>query len=816
MGKHVILLFLVSLCIKAQPSQQLNSGEILAKIRQFNTLANVLYVAAHPDDENTRLITHFAQKEGANVGYLSLTRGDGGQNLIGSEIGKELGIIRSQELLAARKIDGGQQFFTRAIDFGYSKTPEETFSFWGKEKIFKDVVLTIRAFRPDVIITRFSKEPGVTHGHHTASAILAHEAYTAASDPNKFPEQLSEVSPWKTSKLFWNTSSWFFRNREFEEDKYLKVDITHYLPEKGRSVTEIASDSRSQHKSQGFGASSYRNTTIEYLELWEGQNGQHVFDGIETSWKRLGGQSGEKLFELGNDLLDNYSAKNPHKVLPVLLQMKKEIEGLNDEYWRERKIKEVDYLIKQSIGLYLDATTAVEIAYPGQEIDVSFEITNRTTIPLVADFIEIETSGIEIPVNETIVMNTWSGETTISLSQDVNYTSPYWLVNTPEKGIYTPEKGVAVNLPEQLPEISAQFHFTLEGEPFVYSMPIMRKERDPVIGELYQNLAVLPKVYMESNLNLLLFNSDEPRDISISVTSMEELDVTPEIIVPGGWKINNESLETIKLKKGIPSDFTFSIQKTDRADEGALKINMIAGDGTYNKSVVMIQYDHIPAQYFVSDLRIQLVPLDIKTRKKKIGYIEGAGDDIPSYLSLLGYQVLPIDLTTSVDFDSFETIILGIRAYNTNEGLARYSNQLFDYVKGGGTLITQYNNSFNLVTNDYSPLQLNLSRLRVTDENSPLRLLEKDHPVWYMPNQITLDDFNGWSQERGLYFPSDWSDSFIPLLELNDPREESVKGSLLIADYGKGKFIYTGLSFFRQFPAGVEGAFKLFANLIEQ
>ncbi len=815
--KNLLLYFLIISglfsAITAQPSQQKSAGQIFNEIKRFNTLGRALYVAAHPDDENTRLIAYLSKAMGIQVGYLSLTRGDGGQNLIGPELREELGLIRTEELLAARSIDGGYQFFSRANDFGYSKSPDEAFATWNKKEVLSDAVWVFRNFRPDVIITRFSKTPGITHGHHTGSAIIAHEAFEFAADPNAFSDQLEYTTTWQPHQIFWNTSSWFFRNNEFDPERFLEIDISDYLPELGRSVTEIASVSRSQHKSQGFGATTYRNPTQEYLEFWDGQPG-NLFEGLDITWRRIEGESGEILFEMGQELISTFDLSSPSSSVPLLIRMRQEILRIEDEHWKQEKLKEVDKLIKQCLGLFIDATTSQHSVYPGEDIPVNFEITNRYNRGISIQQIRFQGETYE-EMNGVAAGDTYSKELNISIPRTISYSTPYWLKEEGTVGLYRVENQQDIGKARLEPGLTFQVEVQVNGSSLYYDVPLQWKERDPVQGELYGQVAILPRVNIALEEELLIFNGSESKTIAVTLDAKTAINGQLSVKLPTGWEA---SVPDQKLSLVLDRPVTVEVNITSGAKSAAGNciISFTSDDEIFNYKVTTIGYSHIPTNSIVRESSVKLIPLDIRRNKTRIGYVMGAGDVIPENLEILGYEVTLIDPSFTADqLDDFETIIIGIRAYNTREDLAGFQDELFDYVSRGGTLITQYNNSYNLVTEGVSPIPLTLSRLRVTDEESPVKILRDDHPVFAKPNKISMDDFDGWVQERGLYFASSWGDAFVPLLAFQDPGEDFLEGSLLVADYGKGHFIYTSLSFFRELPAGVQGAYRLFVNLIE-
>lgn len=732
-GLLTILFLLVANYTGAQTPPSYSSSDIYLRIQKLKVLGSVLYVAAHPDDENTRLLSWLSKDKLYRTGYLSLTRGDGGQNLIGDEQGIELGLIRTQELLAARRIDGAEQFFSRAFDFGFSKSTEEALRIWNKEKILSDAVWVIRNFQPDVIITRFPPDSRAGHGHHSASSVIAAEAFKAAADPKMFPEQFKYgVKPWQAKRIFWN--SYNFGGADYTGGHQLKMDVGGYNALLGKSYGEIAAESRSQHKSQGFGVPASRGAQDEFFSFTDGSKaGKNLMEGVDDGWSRIGAA---KITSSIDNILKNYSVANPGASVPALVKLYKEIGALPAGHWRTLKLKETQEIIAAAGGLWMEAFTTESKAVQGETINVNFAVNNR-------DGITVDVKNISLDKKFDTALNTKAEPNkNINFSRRFHVPSneavsqPYWLVKKMNGGSFNVDDQELIGKPESDPSFNAIFTVKIDGQDFIFTRPVQYKNTDPVKGEIYHPLVVVPK----------------PADIS---------------------------------KYGI---------------------------------LRHINYDHIPDIYYFSTDTAKISITGIKTSGKKIGYIVGAGDKVPAALTLMGYDVTIInanDLNLSY-LQQFDAIITGVRAYNVHEYLSEKNNVLNEYIKGGGNLIVQYNtNSFAGPNNArIGPYKFYISRDRVTDENSPVKFLLPDHPVFNYPNKITPEDFNNWVQERGIYFANQLDPAFVTPLALNDPGEELNKGSLIIANYGKGKFVYTGLVFFRQLPAGVNGAYKLLANII--
>lgn len=811
------LLLLMILGSAAQTSP--TSSEIYLGLRKLNVLGSVLYVAAHPDDENTRLLTWFSKDRLYRTGYLSLTRGDGGQNLIGEEQGIELGLIRTQELLAARRIDGAEQFFTRAYDFGYSKTPQETFTKWDKEKILADVVWVIRKFQPDVIITRFPTTGEGGHGHHTASAILANEAFTAAADPKRFPEQLQYVQPWQARRILWNTFN--FGSNNTQRDDQFKFDVGGYNPVLGKSYGEIAADSRSQHKSQGFGVPRSRGEALEFFASTGGDKvSADLFEDVNTDWKRVKG--GEAVAQLIQSAIGSFDFLQPQKSIAPLVRIYKAISALPQSYWRDQKLKETKALIEDASGLWVEAFSPQQYVVQGDSVRINIVLNDRNGAG--AQLSRITLNGFDTTINQTLTKNkNFTLSKTLPVSKEKPITQPYWLEHKMSEGYYTVNDQQLIGQPDVTPSYKLSFTVNLEGESFVFEKPVRYKFTDPVRGELYQPLVVLPPYTLDipSRLNIVAKGSRKPGMEELTYTAQKDLS-SVKIYTD---KENVVVHDTNPLRKGGTKSFSrpFAGQLVEsalsRATADSFAIRYYEEPGkTTAKSLHTIRYDHIPYINYFTDAQASYVVVDLKTAGKKIGYIVGAGDKVPEALEQMGYEVTLLtdkELTRN-NLKQFDAIISGVRAYNTNEWLNKHHEKLMKYVEGGGNLIVQYNTSNQIgpVRAKIGPYNFNISRARITDEKAAVTFLKPNHPVLNFPNKITGEDFNQWVQERSIYHATGWDKAFEPILSMSDPGEGTEEGSLIVAKHGKGYFTYTGLVFFRQLPAGVPGAYRLLANLI--
>ena len=820
----LLFLFLFFPLLQAQQPQKLNSSEIYKEIQKLNFLGSVLYVAAHPDDENTRLISYLSSDLNARTAYLSMTRGDGGQNLIGPEIRELLGLIRTQELLAARRIDGGEQFFTRANDFGYSKTPKETLSIWNEEEILKDVVGRIRQFKPDVVINRFNaNSAGETHGHHTSSAILSTKAFELAGKSSAFPEQAEKYGTWQPKKLFFNTSPWFYNSQEefdaADKSKFVQFDTGVYFPLLGLSNSEIASLSRSQHKSQGFGSTGSRGKEMEYIELLAGEHPQKnndLFAGINTTWSRLEG--GKAIGELLQKVENNYDFQNPSASLPELVKAYELINELPDPFWREIKLKQIKKIIAATAGLYLEAVAQNPMATPGEEVNVNLEAINRS--PQQVELISVTLDPVDkkiSPVKRLKNNENWKEAMSFTIPKGTDYTTPYWLRDKGTLGMYNVKNKEWTGLPETPREFKAEFVVKIEGVEIPFSRELVFKQNDPVKGETYKPFEIVPQVSISTTSDVLIFANGGSKNVQVKITAMNNL---PDGILSfeqlENWKITPASFSVESMKKGEERTFIFEVSSSAEKANSVFSPYISYNGERYSNQIIQVDYEHIPLQTLVLPVETNIIKLQIEKQGKLIGYIEGAGDVVPQALEQIGYRVEKIspENISAENLRKYDAVVMGIRAYNVVDQLQQKQDELLNYVENGGNLIVQYNTNRGLKTNKIAPYKLELSRDRVTDENAKVTFLSKKHPVLNYPNKINEGDFEGWVQERGLYFPDAWAPEFTPVLSMHDEGETPKNGSLLVAEYGKGHYIYTGLSFFREFPAGVPGAFRLFANLL--
>lgn len=799
-----LFLFISSIFSFAQAPQSVHSSQIYEQLKKLNVLGSVLYIAAHPDDENTRLLAWLANDKLYRTGYLSVTRGDGGQNLIGNEQGVALGLIRTQELLAARRIDGAEQFFTRAYDFGYSKSPEETFKKWGKEKILSDMVWVIRKFKPDVIITRFPTTGEGGHGHHTASAILAGEAFDAAADPERFKEQFKfGIKPWKTKRLLWNTYS--FGSVNTQRPDQFKVEVGGFNPLLGKSYGELAAESRSQHKSQGFGVASTRGNSFEYFVTIKGvPPTKEIMDNIPLDW----GAHNQKALKVAIDeVIKNYSFDQPEKSIAGLINIYQYLKKNPDEYWRNQKLKEVEEILKDCAGLYFEVSSKNKYGVAGDSIKLNIVANKRAggainiqSVKILNTFFVLNDALIR---NENVVHNV-----TIPVPERAKISQPYWLENTKEEGSFTVTDQRMIGKPWNDPEV-AEISVKFNGENIHYKVPLQYKNIDPVKGEEFQPLLIIPKFEIKSDPGIALVVNNEPVKVefaSIKNTSRNLADAV-QTSIP----------ENVTEARQAGGNF-YSFIDPGKNNKQLIKGSTLAGNELFDSYKHVIQYDHIPEIIYFSKAETELVGLDLSVAGKKAGFIPGAGDKIPEALQKLGYEVVPLSSTnlSKEKLADLDVIVTGVRAYNIHPWLNESHDILMNYVEEGGVLLVQYNTNNNIgpLKARIGPYPFNISRTRITDEESAVKFLNRADALLNYPNKIDARDFDDWIQERSIYHAANYDDHYKTLFSMQDPGERPDEGSVIYTNFGKGRFIYTGLVFFRELPAGVPGAYRLFANFI--
>ncbi len=790
------------------------SAEIRKGLDRLDTVGSVLMIAAHPDDENTALIAYFARGRNLRTGYLSLTRGEGGQNLIGAEQGDKIGIIRTQELLAARRVDGGEQMFSRMVDFGFSKNAAETISRWGQDRVLADIVWNIRKFQPDVIVLRFSGTPRDGHGHHQTSALLGKEAFAMAADATKFPEQLKYVETWQAKRLFWNLFNWQ-PGMDAENDKRTDVlvfDAGAYDPVLGYSYSEIAGISRSQHRSQGMGSPERKGTARNHLQWLAGEPAaKDAFEGIDTTWRRLPG--GAAVADALAKVRREFQDANPAASVAGLLAVRKAMASV-DHPWARRKVKEADELIALCAGLWVDASAEKPEIVPGTTVKVSVNAIVRSNVgaELLSPAVKLEPNRIALHTID------WAVPASQPLSQ------PYWLEQPKDGPRYRIPDEKLLGLPENPPVSVISVKARVAGEEIVLERTVHHRFVDRADGEQVRPIAVVPAVGVEVSRQVLLFATRDAKPIEVTLTAkLPKTSGTLQLELPGGWTATPASVPFTLNEVNEQRTLKFTVTPNGAAQPGVLRAVATANGNRYDRGIDVIRYPHIPPQTLFPPATAELVPVEVQTLSKKVGYLMGAGDEVPNSLRELGCEVtlLSAEELARTELSQFDAIVTGVRAYNTRPELKANHQRLMEFVERGGTLLVQYNVADNRfwggnqsMGNKIGPLPLETGPGRVTDEEAAVEYVNPNHPLLQRPNAIQPSDWKGWIQERGLYFANKWDPGYQPLFRMKDPGEEPQEGSTLVARYGKGAFVFSSLSWFRQLPAGVPGAYRIFANLL--
>ncbi|MFP3590842.1 PIG-L family deacetylase [Chryseobacterium sp. SIMBA_038] len=822
----VFILGFYTVFCSAQQVRPSKSSEIYREIKTLKHLPKVLYLAAHPDDENTGLLSWLINDQNVETGYLSLTRGDGGQNLLGTEQGAALGLIRTHELLEARKLDGAQQFFTRAIDFGFSKNTTDTFKQWDENSIIADVVWAIRKFRPDVIICRFPPTAAAGHGQHAASAVVAEKAFKLAGDKTAFPDQLKYVNVWQPKRVLWNTFR--FGNNNTTAENQLKVTVGQYDAQLGMGYGELAGLSRSLHKSQGAGTQSVAGIKTEYFSHVIGEPAKAtLFDGITKTWTSQGNADIDQSLD---KIISDFNFNEPDRSLPALLVLRKKVTALQDSDLKKDKIKSLDNIILSCAGFMGEAVTNQAEAVVGDHYNFRLNLISRAANPVVLEDIkwlsQSESFNRKLSKDSLITI-----QHDIQIPADAILTEPYWLAKPPTNAAtFSVPNDTLIGLPEAESPLNVLIGLKIGSEKFQVKLPLSFKKLDPVRGDVVEALRIVPALELKFTQPLYLVKENEDLHLSLNfkINSNKQFSNGKVNLLYNGERLGGGDLKSMNGK-----DFSvdYVIPKTKlasiKSNQLQLDANFVADGVTYNKKQVLIQYPHLPSLQYFTPATVTVMKGDIQAKVKKVGYIQGAGDFIPEFLRIAGIQV---DVLKDEDFygnldesggngsqnklSQYDAIVFGVRANNTEKKLGRWMPFLWSYVKAGGNLVMQYNTNQDTTVNQLGMYNFNIANKRVTEENAEVKFFNPNHKLLNFPNKITTNDFKGWVQERGAYFPDQWDAAYEPLFEMHDTNEEPLQGSTLYAKYGKGNFIYTPLAFFRQLPAGNVGAARLFLNFL--
>jgi LmbE family N-acetylglucosaminyl deacetylase len=794
----------------------MDAGTLAHALDRLANTGRVLYVAAHPDDENTRLLAYLANNRHVTAAYLSVTRGSGGQNLIGAEQDELLGVIRTEELMAARRLDAAEQRFTNMRDFGYSKSAEETLRIWGHDEALADVVRIIRSFQPDVIITRFEENPP-NHGHHTASAILAREAFSAAADPKRFPEQLQQgVGVWQADRLLFNVPMW---RRQETPKGAIAVDVGVYDARLGLGYGELAARSRSQHKSQGFGRAGERGPLLEYfLPLAGTKPEKDILEGLSLGWARFG-QLAVPLDAAFDKARAALGRDAPEQAIPALLAVHATLAGLPGAPRVIEARRRLDELIAACAALFIRATAPQPAAVPGATVPITVEIAARRPASVTLRTVTIEgatpttiDAAIEVGARREIGQQ-------VAIATNASISAPYWLASPPLPGRYAVAEAKLIGRALGPPPLSASVELSFGGRTVRLEVPVVYVWTDRVHGERIRPFLVVPPATVTPARAATLFPNGRPSSVGLRVRAWADaFDGEVRLPLPKDWQAEPKSAKVQFVRAG--EERTVSFRVTPAKGAGAIELRPeieVAGrKWSYREDV--IDYPHIPLQTVLQPAALALVPLDLETVQGTVGYIPGSGDTVAEDLASVGVNVVLVDDETlrTGELDRYKAIVVGIRAYNTRPVLRAAHQRLMAYVERGGTVVVQYNTTseWEVLDTPIGPYPLTLGRGRVTDENAEMVAVDSAADVLTRPNRIGPKDFEGWVQERGLYFAETFDERYRPVFRISDPGEDELSGGLLIAPYGKGRYVYTGLAFFRQLPAGVPGAYRLFVNLL--
>jgi LmbE family N-acetylglucosaminyl deacetylase len=852
MGKLAARLVAVALCalcvmpLSAAEEFLIGAPAIRYSLAKLNVLGSVLLIGAHPDDENNAVLAYCSRGLKLRTGYLSCTRGEGGQNLLGPEQGALLGVLRTQELLAARRDDGGEQYFTRAIDFGFTTSAQESFDKWGRDRTLADIVWVIRQQQPDVIILSFSGTASDGHGHHQASAILGREAFDAAADPSRFPEQLKYVKPWRARRLL--------RSRfaplnppppgapgagrgpgrgpdPFPNQPVLTLETGGFDSVIGRSDREISVISRNEHRSQGQGATIVYGTSESLLSFVAGEMPQkNVMDGIDTSWNRVpgAGRTGDLLARAQREFDDLH----PETTVATLLEARPAIANLarDGQQWARWKLDEIDQTIALCAGLRTEAQADAAAFVPGSTAKISLTALNRSPLPITLAGVHLSGwDNVDAPVKNKPLEYNKADVSTVSMaiSPKQPYTQPFWLKEPHAPGSYNIPDQTLIGRADILPEVTARFDFVLNGSLFSITEALHYRGADPSRGEYIRPVVVEPPISIDLPAENLVFPSGAARDFSLQIRALSANQTGGvHLETPSGWKVTPENAPFQLKEAGAAQEIRFHLTPPAIPVSGRFKVVAKAGTVEISNSVDVIPYSHIPAQTVMTPATGKLSATPLKVLAKRVGYVMGSSDKVPEALRQMGCQV---DLLDDKDLASgnlsvYDAIVTGVRAYSVRADLRAAQQRLLDYTTNGGTLVVQYNNGADArispavaeALDHLGPYPFTFGRddARVTDEDAPVKVLLPNSPLLNIPNKITAADFTGWVQERGLYFSNKWDPKYETPIETHDKGNPELPGGILYTRYGKGAYIFTAYSWFRELPGGVPGAYRIFANLI--
>ena len=803
---------------------------------RLDVVSSVLHTGAHPDDENSSMMAWLSRGQGARTAYLSATRGEGGQNLLGTELFEALGVIRTEELLAARKFDRAAQFFTPNYEFGFSKTAEETLEKWGKDPLVGDFVRVIRRFRPEVIISRWSGTPADGHGHHQAAGIATMEAFRAAADPSLYPEY---GQPWQARKLYMSTPG----GRGGTDPGDVRINVGEYGAALGRSYHELAMEGRSLHRTQAMGAARERGPRFTRLDLVEqlgsGDDGDPIFEG--TTQKLLDLANLDPSLRPGLEALqadiDTIRSKvrldEPAAILGDLLRALGRLQDIR----RETQVEHVDFLLDLkeadfheaaglAAGVSVEVLASDDAVVPGQEFELMIALINNGPFDFSAVRTEIDFPGgwktDRVPAPVAVASDERVEQSLIvTPDAEASFTEPYWLRESQADDRFVWPGGDFATLPFEMPLMLAETEIDFEGRSFVIPGHAEYRYVDELLGERRSLVNVVPEVSVQLTPQGAVVPLSGAREKEFVVTLHNQAPLggraQVRLTLPEGWT-STPALETVQFSRpGETVAIPFVVNVPAEAGQFEVAASVEMSGRRYGRGYSVIAYPHIETRRIYADATSRVTVFPLESVVENVGYVEGAGDRVADSLRQLGIPVsfLTVDDLSRGDLSAYDTIVLGIRAYAVREDLRAYNPRLLDYVNAGGTVIVQYN-TYGALEDGYAPYPFSINRPhdRVTVEDAPVTFVNRDHPMLNFPNVLSEADFEGWVQERGLYFMGDWDERYTPILASNDPGEESQSGGMMVAEIGAGRWVYTGYAFFRQLPAGVPGAYRLFSNMI--
>lgn len=790
------LLALIASISVAQQRTPAPSHRIYGQLQQLKNLSSVLYVAAHPDDENTRLLSWLATGRHIRTGYLSITRGDGGQNIIGSEQGAPLGLIRTHELLAARKLDGAEQYFARAIDFGYSKNPEETFRQWDSTVLTNDVVRVFQSFRPDVVICRFPKDSMAGHGQHSASAILAERAYAAC---------MADPTAWKPKRLLFN--AFRFGNRSTISDGMFRLEVGHFDPLLGMGYGELAGISRSLHKSQGAGTPQTPGVQPEFFATLAGEApSKSLFDGIDTTWGRVGHPEIAREID---DIIGGFSMTHPERSLDALLALRRKISTITDEFWRARKLMEVDEIILSCMGLTADASVNVPTIVSGDTVAVQVRTTTRAGRTVTCA--EIVTPWGDVRRDVACPHDSLKTIDIAKAPCKGPVTQPYWLARSPKGALFELTDEALLGQSVTPTELNIRLRFAIGTDTVATSLPLSFKKLEPLKGDVIEQLRIVPVASIEPTSKVVVTSAGTLR-IPVRVRAYSAIRDAELVCMDGSTVVARITNISVRAN----TDTLITIEPVLRQNATITCVLRMPGNEV-SRSVRTISYDHLPTLQYTEPATVRVVVTPIQTRAKRVAYVAGAGEYTPEFLRSIGVTVDEIDDETILKTDEllrYDAVLVGIRAVNTRKSMQFLMPALMSYVEQGGTLVMSYMTTQDMSIKSIGPFPFSVGRSRVTEEDATVKIHLTDHPLLTRPNRIDATDFDGWVQERGLYFADNIDPRYETPLSMHDTNEAPHSGALVYARYGKGHYVYCALSLFRQLPAAVPGGMRILANLL--